>query len=209
MIFYDCATAPSPRRARILLHEKEVPHTSVNIDLGKAEQLGDEYRAINPACTVPALKLDDGTILTDNAGIAAYLESEYPDNPMFGRTALEKALVASWTSQIEFEGFLAIAEALRNSSPHMKGRALVGPVDFAQIEQLAERGLQRIDLFFDKLNARLDGREFVAIDSFSNADILAVVAVDFAPIVRKRPQEHHSHLIAWRERLANRPSLLL
>ena len=77
MIFYDCPTAPSPRRARIILREKDALYETVNIDISKSEQLGAKFRAINPACTVPALKLDDGTILTENAGIAAYLEAEF------------------------------------------------------------------------------------------------------------------------------------
>ena len=71
MIFYDCLTAPSPRRARIFLAEKNAEYESVLIDLSKAEQLGDAYRAINPRCTVPALKLDDDTVLTENAGISS------------------------------------------------------------------------------------------------------------------------------------------
>ena len=74
---YDCATAPSPRRARILLAEKGVQHATVNIDLGKGEQLGEAYRAINPGCTVPALRLEDGSLLTDNAAIAAYAEARW------------------------------------------------------------------------------------------------------------------------------------
>lgn len=71
MIFYDCLTAPSPRRARIILHEKQVPHTVVNIDIAKGEQFSDKFKLINPSCTVPVLKLDDGILLTQNSGIAA------------------------------------------------------------------------------------------------------------------------------------------
>ena len=42
-ILYDCSTAPSPRRARILLAEKGVAHDTVQIDLRSGEQLGDAY----------------------------------------------------------------------------------------------------------------------------------------------------------------------
>lgn len=207
MIFYDCPTAPSPRRARILLKEKNAEFETVNIDLVNAEQLGDAYKAINPSCTVPALQLDDGTILTENAGIAAYLEQAYPDTPMFGRTPAEAGLIADWTARIEFQGLFAVAEALRNSSPMMKGRAITGAVNYEQIPELAERGLARLKLFFDSLNEHLEGRQFIATDEFSNADITAVVAVDFARIVKVKAQEHHSNLIRWRSDLASRPSL--
>ena len=124
---YDCATAPSPRRARIFLAEKGVAHDTVQVDLRSGEQLGEAFRRINPQCTVPALVTEEGAVLTDNAGIAAYLEARYPEPPLLGRTPLEKAEMAAWQWRIEFEGLMAIAEALRNSSPAMAGRALPGP----------------------------------------------------------------------------------
>src|SRR5512134_3760949 len=184
---YDCSTAPSPRRARILLAEKGVAHETVQVDLRHGEQLSDAYRRINPQCTVPALRTDDGLTLTDNAAIAAYLEARYPQPPLLGITPAEKAEVASWNWRIEFEGLLAIAEALRNGSPAMANRALPGPVDYAQIPELAQRGLARVQQFFAALDARLVGREFIATDRFSICDITAVVAVDFARVVKVKP----------------------
>jgi len=206
---YDCATAPSPRRARILLAEKGVAHETVPIDLVRGEQLGAAYRAINPQCTVPALRLDDGLVLTDNAGIAAYLEARFPNPPLLGRTPEEKADIASWNWRVEFEGLLAIAEALRNGSPAMAHRALPGPADYEQIPALAERGLARVRQFFETLEARLDGRDFVAGSGFSIADITAVVAVDFARIVRVKPGEPHVNLRRWRAAMAERPAMAL
>lgn len=207
--FYDCATAPSPRRARILLAEKGVPHTVVQIALAQGEQFSDAFRAVNPQCTVPALRLDSGAVLTDNAAITAWAEAAYPEPPLLGRTPEEKAEVASWNWRIEFEGLMAIAEALRNSSPAMKNRALPGPADYPQIPELAERGLARVQRFFDTLNARLEGRSFVATERFSVADITAAVAVDFARVVRIKPGEAHPHLLRWRAALAERPSMAL
>lgn len=204
---YDCATAPSPRRARILLAEKGVAHDTVQIDLRAGEQLGAAYRQINPQCTVPALRTEEGRVLTDNAAIAAYLEARFPEPPLLGESALEKAEVASWQWRVEFEGLMPIAEALRNSSPAMADRALPGPVNYAQIPELAQRGLARAARFFEELNALLADRSFVAGDAFSIADITAVVAVDFARIVKIKPDERHPHLLRWRARLAERPSI--
>ncbi|MBI5716175.1 MAG: glutathione S-transferase [Burkholderiales bacterium] len=206
---YDCATAPSPRRARILLAEKGVAHATVPIDLVMGEQLGEAYRAVNPQCTVPALRLEDGLVLTDNAGIAAYLEARFPTPPLLGRTPAEKADIASWNWRVEFEGLLAIAEALRNGSPAMAHRALPGPADYEQIPALAERGLARTRQFFDTLEARLAGRDSVAGEGFSMADITAVVAVDFARIVRVKPGEQHVHLRRWRAAMGERPAMAL
>jgi glutathione S-transferase len=191
------------------LAEKGVDHATVAIDLRQREQMGEAFRRVNPLCTVPALRPDDGPVLTDNAAIAAYLEAAFPDPPLLGTTPHEKAEIASWQWRIEFEGLMAIAEALRNSAPAMANRALPGPVDYAQIPALAERGLARVRQFFDMLNERLEGRDFIATDRFSLADITAVVTVDFARVVKLKPDVAHPHLLRWREAMAKRPSMAL
>jgi glutathione S-transferase len=206
---YDCATAPSPRRARILLAEKGIHHHTVQVDLRSGEQLGEAFRRVNPQCTVPALVTDDGAVLTDNAAITAWAEAAHPQPPLLGVTPAEKAEVASWNWRIEFEGLLAIAEALRNSAPAMANRALPGPVDYPQIPELAQRGLARLQQFFTTLDGRLEGRDFIATPRFSVADITAVVAVDFARIVKVKPDERHPHLQRWRAAMAQRPPMSL
>ncbi len=206
---YDCATAPSPRRARILLAEKGITHHTIQVDLRTGEQMGDAFRAINPQCTVPALRTEEGAVLTDNAAIAAYIEARYPQPPLMGTTPEDKAEIASWQWRVEFEGLLAIAETLRNSSPAMANRALPGPVDYAQIPELAQRGQARVQHFFDTLNQRLQGREFIAANQFSIADITAVVAVDFARVAKVKPGEQHPHLVRWRAAMGERHSMKL
>ena len=204
---YDCATAPSPRRARILLAEKGIAHETVEVDLRSGEQFGDAYRKVNPQCTVPALRTDDGLLLTDNAAITAWAEARFPQPPLLGSTPREKAEIASWNWRVEFEGLLSIAEAMRNSAPALAGRALPGPVDYAQIPELARRGLARVQRFFADLDERLAGRDFVAADRFSVADITAVVAVDFARVVKVRPGAEHPQLQRWRAAMGQRPSM--
>ena len=206
---YDCSTAPSPRRARILLAEKGVAHDTVQIDLRRREQLGDAFRAVNPLCTVPVLRTDEGLLLTDNAGIAAWLEASFPEPPLLGVTPAEKAEIASWNSRVEYDGMLAIAEAMRNSAPTMAERALAGPVNYAQIPELAERGRARARRFFEALNERLAGREFLAAERFSVADVTAVVVVDFARVIDLRVDDQVPELQRWRAGMALRPSMTL
>lgn len=206
---YDCTTAPSPRRARILLAEKGIAHETVQVDLRSAEQLSETYRKINPQCTVPALRTDDGAMLNDNAAITAYLEARYPEPPLLGVSPIEKAEIASWNWRIEFEGLMAVAEAMRNSAPSLANRALTGPADYAQIPELAQRGLARLQQFFVTLNDHLANRNVIATDRFSVADITAVVVVDFARVVKVKPGEQHPHLQRWRAAMAQRPSMAL
>jgi glutathione S-transferase len=193
----------------MLLAEKGIAHDTVAIDLRSGEQLSEAYRLVNPQCTVPALRTEEGAVLTDNAAITAYIEARYPEPALLGRTPQEKAEVASWNWRVEFEGLLAIPEALRNSAPAMANRALPGPVDYPQIPELARRGLMRVQQFFTLLDERLAGREFVATDRFSVADITAVVAVDFARVVKVKPSDGQPHLLRWRAAMAGRASTLL
>lgn len=209
LVFYDCKTAPSPRRARIILAEKNVPHELVEIDLRSGEQMGEAFRAINPGATVPALKLDDGTVLTDNAGIAVWLEAAYPDPPLMGTTPLEKADIATWQWKVEQEFGMGVASALRNSTPAMKGRALPGPHNYEQIPELAERGMKMIGHFLDKLDAHLESRNYIAANMLSVADITGFVFVDFAKVVGKRPTESHANIRRWHASLAQRPAFQL
>jgi len=204
--FYDYNRAPSPRRARIILAEKNVPHESVQIDMMTGAQFSEEYRAINPNCTIPALKLEDGTILTDNAGIAVYLEETYPTPPLLGTTPLEKADIASWQGKIEIGFSMAMAHAFRNTNPAMKNRALPGPYDYEQIPALAERGLKQVDNFFTMFEAHMEGREFVAAGQFSIADITAACTFDFAKVVGKRISDETPNTKRWKASLNKRPS---
>ncbi len=207
--FYDTSTAPSPRRARIILAEKNVPHEVVQIDMMTNEQMSPEYRAINPAATIPALKLDDGTVLTDNAGIAAYLEHAYPEPPLLGVTALEKAEVATWQWRIENGFGMAVASAFRNSHPAMKGRALPGPHNYEQIPELAERGMAQIGHFLKGFERHMGGRAFVAGERFSVADVTAVCFLDFMRVTGTKLSDATPNLLSYRKRMGERPSVNL
>jgi glutathione S-transferase len=207
MKFYDCQTAPSPRRARIFIAEKGLDIETVEIDLGKGEQLGDDFRRINPRCTVPALELDDGTCLTENTGIAAYLEAIAPAPPLLGTSAEEKGSVANWNARMELEGLWPLADALRNRSKGMVGRAITGPTDYQQIPELAVRGIARATEFFEMLNDRLGQSEYVAGNHFSLADITAIVVVDFAGWVKSGPADAHENTKRWRDLVNQRPGI--
>ncbi|BDW99282.1 glutathione S-transferase family protein [Maricaulis maris] len=207
MKFYDYKAAPSPRRARILMAEKGIEVDIEQVDLGIRAQFEEPYRTINPRCTVPALQLDDGTMLCDNASIARYFEEVYPDPPMLGRTPVEKALVAEWLARVEGEGLLGVAEALRNRSEFFKDSSVTGPNRYAQVPELVERGAARATACLHDLDARLGEVAYLAGDAFSAADIAAYVFVDFTRWIKLPMPEGLDHLARWREAVAARPSI--
>lgn len=209
MLFYDCSTAPSPRRARMFIAEKGLTIESRDISLAKAEQLSPEFLAVNPRATVPVLITDTGATLTENLAIAAYLEAVSPNPPLLGETPDEKAQVAQWNALVEQQGGQPIADVLRNSNRHMQGRALTGPVNFEQIPDLAERGRHRVALFFDLLEHRLSHSPYLAGDRLTMADITGFVFVDFARVIKMSIPETSPATKAWFDALKARPSAAL
>jgi len=98
---------------------------------------------------------------------------------------------------------------LRNTNPHMKDRAIPGQVNFEQIPALAERGMARVDLFYDLLEEQLTQSEFLALDQFTLADITCFVFVDFARVIRRRIPEGNAATLAWFDAIKSRPSAAL
>ena len=206
MIFYDCSTAPSPRRTRIFLAEKGADVETRDINLGKGEQLADDFLSINPRATVPVLMTDDGVALTENVAIASYLEDAFPEPPLMGRTPTERAEILMWNAICEAQGLLAVADALRNANPHMKGRAVTGPVNFDQIPALAERGMTRVGLFYKLLDERFANQSNIVGNTLSFADITAFVVCDFARVIKMRVDETYPNLHTWYQAMKDRPS---
>lgn len=205
---YQSNASPNSRRARIYLAEKGISVHLIPVDLGAKEQFSDAYRAINPRSVIPTLVLDDGTAIGEVPAIMRYLEEMYPEPPLFGATPKERALAAMWERRVELEGFASVMEAVRNTVPGLKGRAIAGPHGYDQIPALAERSRQRIVNFYSDLNARLTDTPFVAGDRFSVADITAVVTVDFAAKGISLPiPEEHAALKRWYEKVSARPSV--
>jgi glutathione S-transferase len=206
MKFYDCSTAPSPRRVRIFLAEKGISVPTVQVDLRHNEQLTPAFRAINPDATVPSLELDDGTRINDAVGICVYFEAMHPQPPLLGASAKEKALITSWQREAERNGFYAVMEAFRNATPGLKGRALPGPHDYEQIPALAERGRLRVRHFHEQIDARLAQNEFVAGSQYSIADITTLITIDFAARAKLPIPEACAHLRRWHTQVSARPS---
>ena len=211
MKFYDCTTAPSPRRVRMFIAEKGLSDQieTVEVNLREAEQLKPAFREINPYCTVPVLELDDGTRLYSTAGCCRYLEEAYPEPPLMGRSTQEKAVVADLEWRMEIDGFMAAGEALRNAAKRLANRAIVGPDDYAQIPELAERGRQRAGRFLERLDTILADRDYVAGAAFSIADITAYCTVDFAKWAKVEVSDGAANLHRWFATVGERPSTAL
>ncbi len=207
MKLYDADWAPSPRRVRLFLAEKGVEVERVAVDLRANEQLGAAYLGRNPRGMVPALELDDGDVITESAAICRYFEALHPEPALFGASPLDIARVESWTRRVESDGYAAAVYAMRNTRPSFADRAAVGnwPA-IAQIPELAQRAQIMWGAFIEAVDAHLTGREWLATEGYSFADITLLVTLDFARAAKLDVAERFAALTRWHACASARPS---
>jgi len=200
MKLYDGGRAPNPRRVRIFLAEKDISIPTEQVDLGKLHQRSDAYTAINPMQRVPALVLDDGTVIAESVAICRYFEGIQPDPPLFGRGALESALVEMWNRRVELYLFLPVSSIFQHLHPAMK--EMVDP----QVPAWGEANKPRVFEFLQFLDNELKSRPNIAGPHFTIADITALVAVDFMRVSKLAMPETFANVRRWHALVSARPS---
>ena len=200
MKLYTTTLAPNPRRVRIFMEEKgiEIPVQEISIMEGEHKQ--EEYKKISPSSKVPALELDDGTVITESMAICRYLELLHPEPALFGSSKVEQAKIEMESRRIELELMLPIASAFRHTHP--AAAALENP----QIEEYGiaqrENAINRLSL----LDEELGEQKFIAGDDYSVADITALCAIDFGGLAQIEVPSSLVNLSRWLENMRSRPS---
>jgi glutathione S-transferase len=200
MKLYDSKTAPNPRRARIFLAEKGITVPTEQVDIAAMQHKTPEYAAINPLQRMPALVLDDGTIITESIAICRYFEALQPEPPLFGVGAKEVALVEMWNRRCEMNFFANVAAVFRHLHPAMK------ELEVPQIPAYAEAMRPRATAFLELLDKELATREFIAGAHYSVADITTLVAVDFMKPARIVMPDNLTNVKRWHAAVSARPS---
>jgi glutathione S-transferase len=184
----------------MFLAEKGLELPRANVDLAKLEQRADDYNAVNPFQIIPALELDDGSVITESIAICRYLEELHPEPSLFGTTPRERAEVEMWQRLAEFQLLFTIAQTFRHTHPAMREMESPQVPDWAASNRVkAMTALQRFD-------RALASRRYLAGDRFSVADITGLIALDFTKPARIAIPEELSNLRRWREEVAARPS---
>ncbi|MCH8167543.1 MAG: glutathione S-transferase family protein [Proteobacteria bacterium] len=196
---YDQPRAPNPRRVNIFLAEKGVEIERVNIDLMAGEHKQPDYLAKIGVPQVPALELDDGAIVTESVAICRYFEALRPEPNMMGRDVMEQVIIENWQRLVEFRLFATVAACFRHTNPHLA-------VLEDQCPDWGEVNRGRLDARLGELDRRLEGRDWIAADRLTIADITALVAVEFLRVIKHPIPEGDTNLLAWVERMRARPS---
>ena len=207
MKLYSWDIAPNPRRVRIYLAEKEIEVTVEDVGVPGKPILVPEFLIRFGHRRVPLLELDDGTCIGEAMAICRYFEELHPEPPLMGRGPSERALVDMWERIAEWEAMGAVSEFFRNGRKSFTDRGLAGAcVAIPQIPELVERGRSRVLAFYEKMDGELSGRQYLASDNFSVADITALCAIDFARFAELPIPGSCANLAGWHERVSGRPS---
>ncbi|MFN7128760.1 MAG: glutathione S-transferase family protein [Brevundimonas sp.] len=201
MKLYTSHRAPNPRRVRWVMAEKGVQDVElIEIDIMTGDHKKPAYRDKVGVPHLPALELDDGTTISESVAIGRYLEALYPEPNLFGRDAREQAVVEMWTRRCEFYLSNPIMLNVRHSHPALAA------LEAVQIPQVADYNRVSAERFMKTLDRHLAEREFVALDRFTIADIVATVGLDFARMVRYRPPAEFENLHRWFDACRARPA---
>ena len=201
MILYSSKLAPSPLKVLIFLKEKGILDQVkiIDLDLGKLEHKTPEYKAIAPNSRVPALKLDDDTIILETTAICRYLESLYPEPNLFGENPIEIASIEMWYSRVTYELMVPLMHGFRHTHPHM-----------SQMEnQNQEYGLAQRELAVKSLDIYNDiiaSREYIAGERFTYADIQMVTSLQFLVRLNKLDLKDYNNLNEYINQVSSKPS---
>lgn len=200
MKLYDFTLAPNPRRVRMFLAEKGIDVPMAQVNTREMEQFADWYQKIVPQGIVPALELDDGTIITESLAICRYLEAAFPDPPLMGRDATEQGVIEMWSQRIYGQLLITYGFFVRHSLP-----LFADVVD--QVPAFAESQKAAIPGKWEWLEAEMaDGRPFIAGEAFSMADIQAMTVLWIADGLDLPIPEHCASLNKWATAVRKRPS---
>lgn len=200
MKLFDSHRAPNPRRVRWVMAEKGISGVEiVQVDIMAGDHRRPDYRDKVGVAHVPALELDDGTTISESVAICRYLEALYPEPNLFGRDPKETAIIEMWTRRCE----IYLANPLMLNVRHTHPALAVLELQKPDIAEYSREGAER---FMKTLDRRLADRAFIAADRVTIADIVGVVGLDFARLVKYRPPEDLTHLNRWYEAMRARPA---
>jgi len=201
MKLYDTAVAPNPRRVRWVMAEKAITDIEVvRLNMAEGRHRTDEILARTDGFVgLPILEMDDGTTLTESLAICRYLEGRYPEPNLFGQTPEEVAVIEMWTRRAELLVAHPFMIGVRHLSPMLAG---LEQQDAAVGSHSRDQALKALVL----LDQRLKGREWLAADRLTMADIVAFVGLDFTRLIRLALPENLTEVARWAEVMRERPA---
>ena len=195
------SVGPNPQVVRTFMAERGISVPLEEVDIMGGANRQTDYLKVNPAGQLPALQLDDGTILTEITVICEYLDETHPGNPLMGQTPEERAQIRSWTRWADLNVCEPLANGFRFSEglPMFQDRMRCIPEAAAGLKACAQDKLEWLD-------GQLGDRAFLAGETFSLADILLSSFLAFGEQVGQPLNRDLKTLSAWYDRCQARDS---
>ena len=153
---------PNPRAVRMFVLEKGMDLPTEDLDLLAGENRAEPYLKKNPGGQMPALELDDGSVLAETTAMCEYLEDKHPSPALIGSTPEEKAETRMWQRRIE----LQITEHMYNGFRYAEGLDLFKtrmhclPEAAAGLKEIVQEKLTWLD-------GLMEGKQFIPIPEFT------------------------------------------
>lgn len=200
MKFYN-SIGPNPKVVRMFMAERGIDIPKEEVDLRGGENRREAFLAINPAGQLPALALDDGTVIAEILAICEYLDESQPGTSLIGATPEQRALTRMWTRRID----LNIVEPMTNGFRYSRGLKLFADRVHC-IPQAADDLIAIARERLAWLDGLVAGRRWIAGDFFSLADIHLFAFLEFGAMVGQPLDPACATLTEWFERVKARPS---
>ena len=205
MKLYDFAPAANAQRVQVFIKEKGIELRTEQLNVREDNQFLEPFTSMNPFHCVPFLELDDGTVIAESLSICRYLEEQYPNPPLFGETARERAIIDMWSRRFELDGFIPMLHAVRNHLPAFKGRVVPGTrTELSQMPEMVTRGIEMMNIFLGRIEPYMSKNEFVAGSKLTVADITGFFTVRLTNAVEMDISTSFPETSAWMERISSR-----
>lgn len=200
MLLYDDNTgANNPRFVRIFLAEKNLNIPMQQVSIIKGEHKTEAFRKISPSAKLPALVLDDGTVILETVAICRYFENLYPEPPLMGRDAMDQVMVEMWHRRMEFEVMLPMGLAFRNTFAPLASL-------WKQYKDFGEQQVKVANQRLEMLDKELEGKSFIAGDYYTIADIRVQTSFDLFKLAGFEIREEWNNLKRWYDAVSTRES---
>jgi glutathione S-transferase len=181
--------------ARIACEEAQIAVNLIEVDTqaGRVVASGEDYRTIHPLGVVPALRLDDGTVITENAAILQFIADEHPAAELAppASDGLARAKLRQWLSFVGTELHKALMMPLLGAETPAEVKAWT-------VHKYASR--------LAYLDGKLEGREFL-LDRFSVADAYLATVLNWTRATPEIDLAAYPNVKAYLGRMRQRPSV--
>lgn len=204
MKIYDVENFPNPLRVRIALAEKNATDQFefVSVDVMGGEHRTPEFKQKNINAAVPVLELEDGTHISECPAIIEFIDQSFDGPSLTGRTPKERAVIAMQQRRAETNVVDAVSTYFHHATEGL------GPeLETYQNPEWGEKQKEKALAGQAYFNEVLGRSEFAAGDQFSMADITLYAGLAFSDFAGIGVPEEFTNLRAWRNRVAERPSV--